>query len=146
MSRMNKKILKISAVVITTIATLAVGVQLLGGWTGLALLYVRHVMSKESAPFREVRWQQGPAASSSTAQSTAQSTATRRPNVLLIVVDDLGYADLSAFGGGIAEGRVTTPNIDSLAQRGVSFDTAYSGNPTCAPSRAAIMTGHDRGA
>ena len=49
---MNKNILKISAVVMVTIATLAVGVQLLGGWTGLALLYVRHIMSNESAPFR----------------------------------------------------------------------------------------------
>ena len=137
MSRMNKKFLKISAAIIATTATLAVGVQLFGGWTGLALRYVRHVMSKESAPFREIRWQQGPSKSF----STAQSSATGRPNVLLIVVDDLGYADLSTFGGGVAEGRVTTPNIDSLAQRGVSFDTAYAGNPTCAPSRAAIMTG-----
>jgi len=98
---------------------------------------VRYVMSNESAPFREVTWQQGPAASS----SLAESTAAKRPNVLLIVVDDLGHADLSAFGAGVAEGRVPTPNIDSLTQRGVSFDAAYSGNPTCAPSRAAIMTG-----
>ncbi|MFZ9305479.1 MAG: sulfatase [Gammaproteobacteria bacterium] len=134
---MNKNILKISAVVMVTIATLAVGVQLLGGWTGLALLYVRHIMSNESAPFREVSWQQGPSARA----SPAGPTASQRPNVLLIVVDDLGYADLSAFGGGVAEGRVPTPNIDGLAQRGVSFEAAYSGNPTCAPSRAAIMTG-----
>ncbi|NDA43876.1 MAG: hypothetical protein EBX78_09690, partial [Gammaproteobacteria bacterium] len=97
---MNKNILKISAVVMVTIATLAVGVQLLGGWTGLALLYVRHIMSKESAPFREVSWQQGPSAR----ESPADPTASERPNVLLIVVDDLGYADLSAFGGGVAEG------------------------------------------
>ena len=134
---MTKRFFKVSAALLATIATLAVGLQWLGGWTGLALLYVRYVMSNESAPFREVTWQQGPAASS----SLAESTAAKRPNVLLIVVDDLGHADLSAFGAGVAEGRVPTPNIDSLTQRGVSFDAAYSGNPTCAPSRAAIMTG-----
>lgn len=126
--------LRVAAALLVTIAVLALAFNVVGGWTGAALLFVRYVMSSESAPFREISWQQGPSASTA-------ATEPRKPNVLLIVVDDLGNADLSAFGGGVAEGRVPTPNIDSLARRGVSFDVAYSGNPTCAPSRAAIMTG-----
>ena len=57
------------------------------------------------------------------------------PNILLILVDDLGFNDLSG-GCGIA-----TPNIDSIRHNGVSFANAYSGQATCAPSRAALLTG-----
>lgn len=120
------------------LAIAVVGFQLAGGWTGLALFYVKHFLSVDNAPFREVSWKQGPAAPVASGPS---DTASRPPNVILVLVDDLGYADLSTLGGGVANGRVATPNIDSLAQRGVRFDASYSGNPTCAPSRAAIMTG-----
>ena len=58
------------------------------------------------------------------------------PNVILIVADDLGYNDLSkGFYG------VSTPNIDSIYQNGISFKQAYAGHATCAPSRAALFTG-----
>jgi arylsulfatase A-like enzyme len=86
-------------------------------------------------PLREVQWQAGPAE----AQSTA--TGARAPNVILIVADDLGMNDITLHGGGIAGGTVPTPNIDSIAQQGVNFRVGYSGNATCAPSRAALMTG-----
>lgn len=64
-----------------------------------------------------------------------------RPNVILIVVDDLGWNDLTFAGGGVAGGAVPTPHIDSIARDGVQFTRAYAGNATCAPSRAAILTG-----
>src|SRR6187551_3802675 len=58
-----------------------------------------------------------------------------RPNILLIVSDDLGYSDLGCFGGEIA-----TPNLDQLASNGVRFTQMYS-MARCCPSRASILTG-----
>lgn len=65
----------------------------------------------------------------------------RPPNIVFILLDDLGYNDISTFGGGVAGGRVSTPNIDKLAAQGAIFSQAYSGTGTCAPSRAMLMTG-----
>ena len=62
---------------------------------------------------------------------------TNKPNVLFILVDDLGWRDLACYGHEIHE----TPNIDALAARGMRFTDAYAACPICAPSRAAIMTG-----
>jgi arylsulfatase A len=62
---------------------------------------------------------------------------TPKPNVILILVDDLGWADLGCSGSTFAE----TPNIDRLARRGVQFTNAYAACPVCSPSRAAILTG-----
>lgn len=67
--------------------------------------------------------------------------ATVPPNIVFILLDDLGYNDITTFGGGIAGGRVPTPNIDKLAAQGAIFSQAYSGTGTCAPSRAMLMTG-----
>ena len=64
-----------------------------------------------------------------------------RPNVVLIVADDLGWNDLTFNGGGVAGGLVPTPNIDSIAKEGILFKNGYSASGTCAPSRAALMTG-----
>lgn len=60
-----------------------------------------------------------------------------RPNILLIVGDDIGYTDLGAYGG-----EIDTPNIDELAANGVLFSQFY-GSPMCSPSRAMLMTGLD---
>src|SRR5678816_4175949 len=57
------------------------------------------------------------------------------PNVLLILADDLGYSDLSCYGGEIA-----TPNLDRLASNGVRFTQFYT-TARCCPSRASILTG-----
>lgn len=59
-----------------------------------------------------------------------------RPNVVLIIADDLGYGELGCQGGDIA-----TPHIDSIASDGVRFTDGYVTAPFCAASRAAIMTG-----
>src|SRR5690554_292658 len=60
------------------------------------------------------------------------------PNFVFILVDDLGWADIKC---NYAESFYDTPNIDKLAARGVLFTQAYSANPVCSPTRAAIMTG-----
>jgi arylsulfatase A-like enzyme len=67
-----------------------------------------------------------------------QSDGTSRsPNVLFILVDDMGWRDLACYGHEIHE----TPNIDKLASQGMRFTDAYAACPICAPSRAGIMTG-----
>ena len=64
-----------------------------------------------------------------------------RPNIILILADDMGYNDVSLHNGGAADGTLLTPHIDALAKNGVWFAEGYAANATCAPSRAAIMTG-----
>ena len=64
-----------------------------------------------------------------------------RPNIILILADDMGYNDISAHNGGAADGSLKTPHIDSLANSGILFSRGYAANATCAPSRASIMTG-----
>ena len=63
--------------------------------------------------------------------------AVSRPNILLIVADDLGYTDISAFGS-----EIRTPNIDEMAVGGLAFTQFYAA-PTCSPSRSMMMTGLD---
>ena len=63
----------------------------------------------------------------------------RRPNILLLVVDDLGWGDPGCYGGGEAIGAAT-PNIDFLAQEGLKLTSCYS-QPTCTPTRSAITLG-----
>lgn len=60
-----------------------------------------------------------------------------RPNVIVILADDLGYADISSYG----VKRIATPNIDRIGAEGVTFTDAYAAAPVCSPSRAALMTG-----
>ena len=59
-----------------------------------------------------------------------------RPNVLIMLADDMGYGDLGSYGG-----RAITPNIDRLAAEGVKFEDCYSGAPNCSPARVSLMTG-----
>lgn len=61
----------------------------------------------------------------------------RRPNIVLIVADDLGYGDLGCYG----QAKIKTPNIDRLAAEGMRFTSFYAGSTVCAPSRCALMTG-----
>lgn len=62
--------------------------------------------------------------------------ASRRPNILLILADDLGYQDLGCYGGDLVE----TPHLDQLAAEGIRFTDAYA-MPVCSPSRAELLTG-----
>jgi arylsulfatase A len=60
-----------------------------------------------------------------------------RPNFVVIVIDDLGWADLGCYGSTFYE----TPNLDRLARRGVRFSQGYAACPVCSPTRAGLMTG-----
>src|SRR6476469_4595565 len=64
----------------------------------------------------------------------AQST---KPNIVFIMADDLGYADVSCYG----QRDYTTPNIDRMAIEGLRFTQAYSSSPDCSASRVALTTG-----
>src|SRR5881392_2675337 len=61
----------------------------------------------------------------------------KKPNILFILADDLGYGDLGCYG----QTRIKTPNIDKLAAEGIRFTDFYAGRTVCAPSRCALMTG-----
>ena len=74
-----------------------------------------------------------------TKQQPAKKNKT--PNVVYIIADDLGYADLSSYG----QKNWQTPNIDSLAKQGMLFTDHYAGSTVCAPSRTSLMTGMDQG-
>jgi len=63
-----------------------------------------------------------------------------KPNFILIVADDLGFADLSLNGSK----QIQTPNIDQLAKEGINFTQGYVSAPVCAPSRAGLMTGKNQ--
>ncbi len=85
-------------------------------------------------PHRQVTWQGGP-------DPAGRAPSERPPNIVLILADDLGFNDVGFTGGGVAGGAVPTPHIDSLARDGVAFTRGYSAHSTCAPSRAAILSG-----
>jgi|GEM_PF-5186818 len=85
-------------------------------------------------PNRAVEWAAGPDAPQAAAEN-------RPPNIVLIVADDLGWNNITLNGGGVAGGTVPTPNIDSIAKAGLVLSHGYSGSGTCAPSRAAMMSG-----
>lgn len=71
----------------------------------------------------------------------AGAAESRRPNIVFIIADDLGYRDVGAFG----QDKIRTPNIDRLAAEGMKLTTHYSGNTVCAPSRAVLMSGKHPG-
>ena len=70
-------------------------------------------------------------------QSLVSTANSGRPNVLFITVDDMGYADLGAFGS-----EIPTPNLDALAYQGIRL-TNFRTSPACSPSRAMLLTGAD---
>ncbi len=65
----------------------------------------------------------------------------RQPNIVFILADDLGYAELGAYG----QQKIETPNIDGLASNGIRFTDFYCGSPVCAPSRGVLLTGKHSG-
>ena len=72
---------------------------------------------------------------------TAAFAAERRPNIIFLLADDLGYGDIGAYGQKI----IRTPNLDQLAKDGMRFTQHYSGHNVCAPSRCVLMTGKHPG-
>jgi arylsulfatase A-like enzyme len=78
------------------------------------------------------------AAVAAVAPSAAQQT---RPNIILILADDLGYGELGCYG----QKLIATPHVDQLAAEGMRFTQFYAGNTVCAPSRSVLMTGRHMG-
>ena len=71
----------------------------------------------------------------------SKGATARRPNIIFIMVDDLGWADLGCYGSK----AISTPNIDRMASEGIRFTDAYSGCMVCAPARSVLMTGFHTG-
>jgi arylsulfatase A-like enzyme len=116
------------------VVLLATGIGGLLNRKAIILYVATHSGRVDVAGPVEIEWDRGPDVPETPA-------ADRPPNIVFILVDDLGINDLSTFGGGVAGGRVPTPHIDKLAAEGALFTQAYAGNGTCAPSRAMLMTG-----
>lgn len=129
---MWKKALTGVILVLVTIAIFA--------WFNRTTILTHLVLNKaranhvDIAPYQPIAWQAGPSAPET-------PLAERPPNIVFILLDDLGYNDISTFGGGLAGGSVPTPNIDRLAADGAIYSQAYAGTGTCAPSRAMLLTG-----
>lgn len=77
------------------------------------------------------------ASAATTAAATGSPAAAKRPNIVVVLIDDLGWGDFSCFGN--PDSR--TPHVDRLAAEGLRFEQFYVNSPICSPSRAAISTG-----
>ena len=77
-----------------------------------------------------IEWENGP-----------ETRTNFKPNIIVVLVDDLGFNQISSYGGGMSNGNFKTPNIDNLAKDGVLCTNGYSSSPICSPSRASLLTG-----
>ncbi len=77
-----------------------------------------------------IEWENGP-----------KTRTSSKPNIIVVLVDDLGFNQISSYGGGMSNGNFKTPNIDKLASDGVLCTNGYSSSPVCSPSRASLLTG-----
>lgn len=120
--------------------TLLAGAAMLDRWF-IAIPGLIQEIRNPVGPSQPVSWQEGPAQGRDPGVAEAAGLVGRRPpNIVLIVADDLGWNDITLHGG-VAGGTVPTPNIDRLAREGARLTNAYAASGTCAPSRAALMTG-----
>lgn len=122
-----KWIIRIGLVLVVAIA---------GGWifrAEIALFGINQMMAAQAeiGPTQEINWSTG-------TDAEGRSPEDRPPNIVLILADDLGWNDLSMNG---PDPTTQTPNIDALAAEGLTFSQGYAANGTCAPSRAALMSG-----
>ncbi|MEN8722404.1 MAG: sulfatase-like hydrolase/transferase [Alphaproteobacteria bacterium] len=130
---MNKWIKRLAITIVS------IAVILGGAWTFRTpiMLTAINYMAKERTPVgphQEVTWATGE-------DPAGRPAGKRPPNIVLILADDLGFNDLTFNGGGVAGGAVPTPHIDSIGRDGATFMNGYAANATCAPSRAALMSG-----
>ncbi len=77
-----------------------------------------------------IEWENGP-----------ETRTNFKPNIIVVLIDDLGFNQISSYGGGMSNGNFKTPNIDNLAEDGVLCTNGYSSSPICSPSRASLLTG-----
>ena len=116
-------------------AAAAVAVLMIGACAMYAVL-----MSLRVRPTVDRMWEGHDAYLGSLSSSSAKRNS---PNVLVILMDDMGYADVSAYSSRLTDGKpqIYTPNIDSLAENGVMMENFYAASPVCSPSRFAMLTG-----
>ena len=116
-------------ILIVTLALLGLGLIF---WKDVLFwLLVQTAAPKDNVgPNQEIIWQQGP-----------DTRSDDRPNIIVIVADDLGINDMTDYDDLDPSGTINTPNIDFIANSGIKFKNAYSGSATCAPSRGMIVTG-----
>lgn len=116
-------------ILIVTLVLLGLGLIF---WKDLLFwLLVQTAAPKDNVgPNQEIVWQQGP-----------DTRSDDRPNIIVIVADDLGINDMTDYDDLDPSGTMDTPNIDFIANSGIKFKNAYSGSATCAPSRGMIVTG-----
>ena len=116
-------------ILIVTLALLGLGLIF---WKDILFwLLVQTAAPKDNVgPNQEIVWQQGP-----------ETRSDDRPNIIVIVADDLGINDMADYDDLDPSGTMDTPNIDFIANSGIKFKNAYSGSATCAPSRGMIVTG-----
>ena len=116
-------------ILIVTLALLGLGLIF---WKDILFwLLVQTAAPKDNVgPNQEIVWQQGP-----------ETRSDDRPNIIVIVADDLGINDMTDYDDLDPTGTMDTPNIDFIANSGIKFKNAYSGSATCAPSRGMIVTG-----
>ncbi len=74
-------------------------------------------------------------------ETKSEKSVPSKPNIIFIMADDLGYADIGPYG----QTKIQTPNLDKMAEEGIRFTQHYAGNTVCAPSRCALMTGMHMG-
>ena len=81
-------------------------------------------------PNQAIEWQDGP-----------DNRTSDKPNIIVILVDNMGFNEVSSYGGGMGNGQFKTPNIDQLAKDGVLCTNGYATTAVCSPSRASLLTG-----
>ncbi len=74
-------------------------------------------------------------------QNNRSENESKKPNIIYIMADDLGYGDLGIYG----QNKIKTPRLDQMAQEGMMFTQHYAGSTVCMPSRASLMTGYHTG-
>lgn len=126
MTKLTKRLITISGIIVL-LAT-AGGIWFNFNWHRMPGI----IASWKNPTFenRAIEWQEGPTFRTSD-----------KPNVIVILVDDLGFNEVSSYGGGMANGKFKTPNIDQLASDGVLCKNGYSTHAVCSPSRASLLTG-----
>ena len=123
---MMRKLFKFLLIFILIIAT--IGIWFSQNWYKMPK-YIGQIKNptQKNIP---IEWENGP-----------KTRTSSKPNIIVVLVDDLGFNQISSYGGGMSNGNFKTPNIDNLANDGVLCTNGYSSSPICSPSRASLLTG-----